>query len=82
MRSIKTCSTCPDRRTKLQVAFVAPARDGFYQIFVKGIGASTPPVQLTTDPSHKTQPTFAPDNSRVAFTVWSYEASFWSFRER
>ena len=64
------------------VAFVAPAADGFYQIFVKPIAASTPPVQLTTDPSHKTQPTFAPDNSRVAFTVWSYEASFWSFRER
>jgi Tol biopolymer transport system component len=64
------------------VAFVAPAPDGFYQIFVKAIGASTPPVQLTTDRSHKTQPSFAPDNSRVAFTVWSYEASFWSFRER
>jgi Tol biopolymer transport system component len=62
------------------VAFVAPAADGFYQIFVKAIGAKTPPVQLTTDPSNKTQPTFAPDGSRVAFTVWSYEAAFWSFK--
>ena len=63
-------------------AFAAPATDGFYQIFVKAIGASTPPVQLTTDRSHKTQPTFSPDGARVAFTVWSYEAAFWSFKER
>jgi Tol biopolymer transport system component len=63
------------------VAFVAPAPDGFFQIFVKAIGANTPPVQLTTDRSNKTQPTFAPDNSRVAFTVWSYEAAFWSFKQ-
>ena len=64
------------------VAFVAPAPDGFFQVFVKAIGVNTPPVQLTTDRSHKTQPTFAPDNSRVAFTVWSYEATFWSFKDR
>ena len=64
------------------VAFVAPAPDGFFQIFVKAVGAQTPPVQLTTDRSHKTQPTFSPDGSRVAFTVWSYEAVFWSFQSR
>ena len=61
------------------VAFAAPAPDGFFQIFVKTIGGPAPPVQLTADPSHKTQPTFSPDGSRVAFTVWSYEAAFWSF---
>ena len=64
------------------VAFVAPAPDGFFQIFVKAVGAPTPAVQLTSDRSHKTQPTFAPDDSRVAFTVWSYEAAFWSFQPR
>ena len=64
------------------VAFVAPAPDGFYQIFVKTIGGTTPPIQLTTDRSHKTQPTFSPDGARVAFTVWSYEAAFWSFTDR
>jgi Tol biopolymer transport system component len=63
------------------VAFAAPAPDGFYQIFVKTIGAAAPPRQLTTDRSHKTQPAFSPDGARVAFTVWSYEAAFWSFRE-
>ena len=64
------------------VAFVGPASDGFFQIFVKAIGSDTPPVQLTTDRSHKTQPAFAPDGSRVAFTVWSYEAAFWAFTPR
>lgn len=68
----------PDGR---RVAFIAPAPDGFFQVFVKALGASTPPVQLTTDRSHKTQPAFSPDNARVAFTVWSYEASFWSLKE-
>lgn len=63
------------------VAFAAPAPDGFYQIFVKSIGAAAPPRQLTTDRSHKTQPAFSPDGARIAFTVWSYEAAFWSFRE-
>ena len=64
------------------VAFAAPAPDGYFQIFVKAVGAETAAVQLTTDRSHKTQPAFAPDNSRVAFTVWSYDAAFWSFKGR
>ena len=66
----------PDWRT---VAFVAPAADGYYQVFVKTIGAATPAVQLTTDPSHKTQPAWSPDGTRVAFTVWSYDVAFWAF---
>ena len=39
------------------------------------------PVQLTTDPSNKTQPAWSPDGARIAFTVWSYDATFWSFNE-
>ena len=27
-------------------------------------------------------PAWSPDGARIAFTVWSYEASFWSFNER
>ena len=42
-------------------------------------GADLPAVQLTTDPSNKTQPAFSPDGARVAFTVWSYDAIFWKF---
>jgi Tol biopolymer transport system component len=61
------------------VAFAAPANDGFYQIFKKAVSISAPPIQVTTDPSHKTQPAFSPDGARVAFTVWSYHATFWSF---
>ena len=63
------------------VAFAAPAPDGYFQIFLKTIGANRPLVQLTTDPSHKTQPTFSPNDGRVAFTVWSYTATFYSFKE-
>jgi Tol biopolymer transport system component len=64
------------------VAFAAPANDGFYQIFKKEIGGNAPTIQLTTDPSNKTQPAFSPDGARVAFTVWSYDAMFYSFNAR
>jgi WD40 repeat protein len=64
------------------IAFVAPANDGFYQIFRTAIGTNAPPIQVTTDPSHKTQPAFSPDGARVAFTIWSYDATFWSFNAR
>ena len=64
------------------LAFVAPASDGFYQIFKKPVSSGAPPVQLTTDPSNKTQPAFSPDGSHVAFTVWSYDAAFYSFKTR
>lgn len=64
------------------IAFAGPAPDGFYQIFLKTIGADLPAVQLTTDPSNKTQPAFSPDGARVAFTIWSYDATFWSFQAR
>ena len=61
------------------VAFAAPANDGFYQIFKKAIDGNLPAVQLTSDPSHKTQPAFSPDGARVAFTIWSYDVVFWAF---
>src|SRR5262249_52997863 len=63
----------PDGRS---LAFVAPAADGYLQIFAiptRG-GAAR---QVTTDPSNKTQPAWSPDGRRIAFTVWSYDAQFW-----
>jgi WD40-like Beta Propeller Repeat len=63
-------------------AFAAPAPDGFYQIFKKAIDGNRAAVQLTSDPSNKTQPAFSPDGTRVAFTIWSYDATFWSFNAR
>jgi Tol biopolymer transport system component len=58
-------------------AFVAPAADGYFQIFrmpVKGGEA----IQITRDGSNKTQPAWSPDGKTIAFTVWSYEAQFWT----
>jgi len=61
------------------LGFVAPAPDGYHQVFrIPTEGGA--PEQLTRDPSHKTQPAWSPDGSRLAFTVWSYTSTFWSFR--
>jgi Tol biopolymer transport system component len=73
------------------VAFIAPAADGFFQLFRLPLGspgarAASPtgtgglPVQITTDRSNKTQPAWSPDGRRIAFTVWSYDAQFWRLR--
>lgn len=56
--------------------FVAPAGDGFYQLFRRKLTGG-PVEQLTFDPSHKTQPAWSPDGARLAFTAWSYDASIW-----
>jgi Tol biopolymer transport system component len=66
----------PDGR---QLAFVAPAADGRFQVFAIPV-AGGEPRQVTTDPSDKTQPAWSPDGSRIAFTVWSYDVQFWRTR--
>jgi len=61
--------------TERWVAFIAPANDGFFQVFrvpLAGGAAS----QVTTDPTDKTQPAVSHDGTRIAFTVFSYQMHF------
>jgi dipeptidyl aminopeptidase/acylaminoacyl peptidase len=62
-----------------QLGFVAPAPDGYYQVFRIPVSGGLP-EQITRDPSHKTQPAWSPDGSRLAYTVWSYTSTFWLLR--
>ena len=64
------------RRTAAMSAFIAPAPDGFFQVFRMPIAGGTPAAG-DRDPSHKTQPAWSPDGRQIAFTVWSYDAQFW-----
>ena len=58
------------------VAFIAPAPDGYFQVFrVPVTGGEA--EQLTFDPTDKTHPSYAPDGQRIAFAVFSYQAHFW-----
>ena len=64
------------RPTAATSAFIAPAPDGFFQVFRLPLAGGAP-AAVTTDPSHKTQPAWSPDGRQIAFTVWSYESQFW-----
>jgi len=61
------------------LAFIAPAPDGYFQVFRMPLPTGAA-VQVTKDPSHKTQPAWSPDGRSIAFTVWSYEAQFWTMK--
>jgi hypothetical protein len=57
----------------------APPRLAF-QTFRLPIVGSGKAEQVTSDPSHKTQPAWSPDGARLASTAWSYEAVFFAMR--
>ena len=58
------------------VAFVAPAPDGHFQIYRVPVSGGAP-VQLTFDPTDKTQPAVSRDGKSIAFTVFTYQMLFW-----
>lgn len=58
------------------VVFVAPAADGYFQLFRVPISGGTA-TQLTFDPTDKTQPSVSHDGKSIAFTVFSYQMQFW-----
>ena len=60
------------------IAYVAPASDGYLQLFRVRLAANNSSEQLTFDPSNKTQPAYSPDGARIALTVWNYDAQFWT----
>jgi Tol biopolymer transport system component len=64
------------RRDGSEVAFIAPADDGFFQVFRMPVGGG-PIQQVTFDPANKSQPTWSPDGSTIAYTVWDYRSQFW-----
>jgi Tol biopolymer transport system component len=66
-------SASPDFRW---IAFVAPGPDGHFQVYRVPVTGGVA-QQLTFDPTDKTQPAYAPDGRRIAFTVFGYEVQFW-----
>jgi Tol biopolymer transport system component len=58
------------------VAFIQPAADGHFQVFRVSLSGGAP-VQVTFDPTDKTQPAVSPDGKWIAFTVVSYQTLFW-----
>lgn len=64
------------RRDGREVAFIAPAADGYFQVFRMPIGGG-PVTQVTADPVHKSQPAWSPDGSTLAYTIWDYRSQFW-----
>ena len=57
-------------------AYIDRDGDGFFQVFRVPLGGGDP-EQITSDPTHKTQPAWSPLGDRIAFTVFSYRAHFW-----
>ncbi len=56
------------------LVFPQPDSLGQLQLFKVSTAAGSAVEQLTSDPTEKTQPSVSPDGTRIAFTVWRYQA--------
>ncbi|WP_457654364.1 hypothetical protein [Rhodocaloribacter sp.] len=61
-------------------AYVAPAPDGYLQVFRVPISGGEA-RQVTFDPTNKTHPAWSPKGDRIAFTVFRYLSHFWLLTE-
>jgi Tol biopolymer transport system component len=60
------------------LVFPQPDRNGRLQLFRLPTSPGANLTQLTSDSTDKTQPSVSPDGKRIAFTVWRYQARFWT----
>ncbi len=58
------------------VAYIAPDSAGLFQVHRVPLGGGET-VQLTVDPTRKTQPAYDPTGEWLAYAVFSYEVRFW-----
>jgi Tol biopolymer transport system component len=56
------------------LVFPQPDSLGQLQLFKVLTAVGSAVEQLTSDPTEKTQPSVSPDGTRIAFTVWRYQA--------
>jgi dipeptidyl aminopeptidase/acylaminoacyl peptidase len=60
------------------LVFPQPDKNGRLQLFKLAVTPGARPEQLTSDSTEKTQPSVSPDGRRIAFTLWRYDARFWT----
>ena len=59
-----------------RAAYIDHTEDGFFQVF-RVPACVGDPEQVTSDPTHQTQPAWSPLGNRIAFTVFSYRVPSW-----
>ncbi len=62
---------------------VFPAPDSTGRLQLMRVDASGgEPAPVTSDSTDKTQPSVSPDGETIAFTIWRYQARFYTINPR